>query len=238
MKYTFLGIFLFLTISVSLAQTTISGKIGYGFYSMGDLKKYQQVRLTSMTDVPVKIVDNFPPYINYKAFVSIPRHADRTKLRLYYGFQTTGSRISLTDYSGKLTFDMIVNGHMLGVEMEPVTTVLLNVINVRMLICVGTTTTFLKLKDQLSVGDQKVEDSYLFCSHGLDVEPGIRADYKYKRMSFGLSFGYLQDINLTFYKKGSPKTKLGYSSYDLVKPNWAGIRTGIEISVDLFNEDK
>lgn len=238
MKYTFLGIFLVLTTSFLLAQTTISGKIGYGFYSMGDLKKYQQARFNAMTDVPVQIVDNFPPYINYKAFVSIPRHTDRTKLRLYYGFQTTGSRISLTDYSGKLTFDMIVNGHMLGAEMEPVTTVLLKVINVRMLICVGTTTTFLKLKDQLSVGDQKVEDSYLFCSHGLDVEPGISADYKYKRMSFGLSFGYLQDINLTFYKKGSPKTKLGFSNYNTVHPNWAGLRTGIEISVDLFDKGK
>ena len=231
-------LFFILITSFVQAQVNISAKVGYGFYSMKDLKSFQEARLNEMTEIPAQIVDEFPPYINYKLFLSFPRDNDRTKLRYYLGFQTTGSRISLTDYSGKLTFDMIVNGYTAGVEFEPFSTVVLKVINIQGYICFGTTTTFLKLEDYLEIGEEKLEESYLFCSHGLDIEPGLKAGYKYKRLGFGLTLGYLQDINMTFYMKGSPKTKLGSSSFKTVHPNWAGLRTGIEISVDLFNKSK
>lgn len=227
------GVF-FLIASVSLqGQVVVSGKIGYGFYSMSELKSYQQARLKEMTEIPAQIVADFPAYANYKAFVLFPRSKDRYPLRLYYGFQTTGSRISLTDYSGKLTFDMTVNGHMLGMEVEPLSKVIFDVIYFKGYICFGATTSFLKMKDYIQVGTEKVEQSYLFCSHGLDIEPGLKMEYKYRRFGFGLSLGYLQDINMTFYMKGSPKAKLGYNSYNTIHPNWAGLRTGIEISFDL-----
>jgi hypothetical protein len=239
MKNCILNAIFFLLTSIALqGQVVVSGKVGYGFYSMSELKSYQQARLDEMTEIPAQIVDDFPAFINFKAFILFPRTQDHYPLRWYYGFQTTGSRISLTDYSGKLTFDMTVNGHMLGMEVEPFSKVIFDIINFKGYICFGTTTSFLKMKDNIQVGTEKVEQSYLFCSHGLDIEPGLKMEYNYRRLGFGLSLGYLQDINMTFYMKGSPKTKLGYSSYSTIHPNWAGLRTGIEISFDLSADKK
>jgi hypothetical protein len=232
-KSAILLLIFILIISISKAQITISGKVGYGFYSMSELKTYQRVQLNEMTGIPAKIVESFPPYLNYKAFISFPRDSRKNWVRYYLGFETTGSRISLTDYSGKLTSDMVLNAYKVGVELQPFSKRLFNTFDLKGYVCVGETTTFLKLIDLLQVGEETITQNYVFCSLGMDIEPGLRAIYKFKRVGVGLSMGYLLDVNGTFFMKGSPKNKLGFSSSDLIQPLWAGFRTGIELSIDL-----
>jgi hypothetical protein len=215
------------------AQVNVSGRIGIGFYSMSSLKDYQEKRIEALSPIPAEIVTEFPPDVNYKAFISFPGRDNQTRFRFYYGFQTTGSRISLADYSGNLTLDMIVNGHMLGAEFEAFSTPVLKVINLKGYLCLGTSTTILKMRDHLDVGENKQDESYTFYSHGLDVEPGLRATYKYKKLEFGISLAYLQDAELYFYMKGNKKVKLGYDSEHLVFPGWSGVRTGFEVSFNL-----
>jgi len=230
-----LTVFCIVTIIGTLpAQVNVSGRIGLGSYSMSGLKISQEKRIESLGEIPAKIVTNFPPYINYKAFISFPGSDNRTRFRFYYGFQTTGSRISLADYSGNLTMDMVVNGHMAGAEIEAFSTRVLKIIDIRGYLCLGATTTILKMKDHLEVGEEKQDESYTFYAHGVDLEPGLRATYKYKRLEFGLSVGYFQDVSGYFYIKGNRKVKLGYDSEHFIRPEWAGFRTGIEVSINLF----
>jgi len=237
-KYILFFILFLLFINLVQAQVNISGRIGLGFYFMSSLKDYQEKRIEALSPIPAKIVTEFPPYINYKAFISFPGKDNRTRFRFYYGFQTTGSRISLADYSGNLTLDMVVNGHMLGAEFEAFSTPVFKVISLKGYLCFGTTTTILKMHDHLEVGEEKQDASYTFYSHGIDIEPGLRATYKYKKFEFGVSLGYLQDAVLYFYMKGNKQVKLGYDSEHFTYPGWSGIRTGLEISVNLSGKTK
>jgi hypothetical protein len=235
----FISITLFISLVGSvIAQVNVSGRIGCGFYSMKSLEKYQMERMHRMSEIPAQLVTDFPPYINYKAFISFPRHGKPAKLRYYYGFQTTGSRISLTDYSGKLTFDQTVNGHMLGIEIGVFSTEITKFINLRGFFCFGATASILKMNDHLEIWEQEYNESFTFYSYGFDAEPGVLATYKYKKVTFGLSFGYLQDFATTFYLKGDKETKLIYNGDQFTHPDWAGLRTGLEVSFTLSGKSK
>ena len=237
-KYSLTVIFSLLLIGLLQAQINLSARVGYGFYSMSSLKTYQDKQLENLGEIPAQIVSNFPPYINFKAFISFQRKDYRTRFRFYYGYQTTGSRISLKDYSGELTLDLVVNGHMVGTEIEAFSTLIFDKIDLRGYFCLGTTTSILKMYNNLEVGEEKLNESYIFYSHGLDVEPGLRATYKYKKLDFGLSLGYFLDGTVYFYLKGNRDVKLGYDENNLVRPSWDGLRLGIEVSVNLFDKSK
>jgi hypothetical protein len=133
---------------------------------------------------------------------------------------------------------MVINGHMLGAEYEVFSTHVLKMINLKGYFCLGATTTILKMKDHIQVGENIQDAAFTFYSHGIDIEPGLRATYKYKKLEFGVSLGYLQDAVLYFYLKGNKQVKLGYDSDHLVYPGWSGIRTGLEVSVNLSGKDK
>lgn len=231
-------IFLVLLSLSTQAQVTLSGRFGYGFYSMKELSVFQQAHLESLTGIPAHVVSDFPPYINYKAFLSFEQSRRLSKLRFYYGYQTTGSRVSLTDYSGKLTLDLIVNEHSVGVEFDAFSRQVSKTIEIKGYLCFGANTTILKTKDHLEVGDYKEDANYIFYSHGLEIEPGIRAIYKYNKFGIGLSLGYLQDVNLNFYLKGDRKSYLSSDGENFIQPNWAGLRTGVEFSVDISGSHK
>ena len=237
-RYLFLVIIFLSLTGIVKAQVNVSGRIGLGFYSMSSLKDYQEKRIEALSPIPAEIVTEFPPYINYKAFISFPGKDNQTRFRFYYGFQTTGSRISLADYSGSLTLDLVVNGHMIGAEYEAFSTPVFKVINLKGYLCFGTTTTVLKMDDHLVVGEENQGSSYTFYSHGIDIEPGLRATYKYKKLEFGVSLGYLQDAVLYFYLKGNKDVKLGYDSEHLTYPGWSGVRLGMEVSVNLFDKSE
>ena len=239
MRKSTISLLLFLFIFVSLkAQLNITGQIGIGFYSMKSLEQFQKERLNRMPEVPAQLVSDFPPYINYKALISFPRKGKTAKCRYYYGFQTTGSRISLTDYSGKLIFDQTVNGHMAGVEVGLFTKQISRVINLRGSISFGAIATILQMRDYLEMWEEKYDMGYTYYAYGGDVEPGVLATYNHGNLSIGLSLGYLQDISTTFRFKGYNKSKLNYNGDQRVYANWAGLRTGLELSYTLFTKAK
>ncbi len=229
---------LLLVSMLTQAQVTLSGRIGYGFYSMKELSSFQEAHLESLSGIPAQVVSDFPPYINYKAFISFEQSRRLSKMRFYYGYQTTGSRVSLTDYSGKLTLDLIVDEHSAGVEFDAFSRLVSKMIEIKGYLCFGANTTILKTNDHLEVGDYREDANYIFHSHGLEIEPGLRAIYKYNKFGIGLSLGYLQDVNLNFYLKGDRKTYLSTDGENFINPQWAGLRTGVELSFDISGGHK
>lgn len=191
-----------------------------------------------MSEIPAQLVSDFPPFINYKAFISFPRNGNTAKCRYFYGFQTTGSRISLTDYSGKLTFDQTVNGHMLGVEIGIFSSGITKSIHIRGFMCLGATASILEMNDHLEIWEQEFDQNSTYYSYGFDMEPGVLATYKYKKVTFGLSLGYLQDVSTTFHLKGDKDAELIYNGDQHTHPDWAGLRTGLEVSFNLVGKGK
>lgn len=216
-------IFCFSLIAItSVAQITITGRAGYGTYAMSSVSAFQSNRLKE-SGLPAKLVENFPGFINYKIYLGKQSKENLTKF--YIGYLTSGARTSLTDYSGQLFLDIIANGIQAGIQRS--FTDKYGSFKLKYYFDMGTTTTFLSMKDYIRLGTETYSDTYLFMSHGLDFEPGVATGFQISRFNVEVYVGYMLDYSLSFYKKGSPRVKLGTSERDIARAEWRGLRTGI-----------
>lgn len=211
---------------ISRAQFSVAYQAGYGTYRMQSVSDYQQYVLKE-SNLPAEIVTQFPGYINHKLIIGLPFQSKINKL--YFGYLTTAGRISLTDYSGKWLFDQKLNGFQIGSKVDlPIKQ--FKDLELTGYLDFGFTTTFMELYQYLSIGDQEAEESYTFVGYGINIQPGLQISFIRPRYSLGAFLGYEQDIAKPFFKKGSPDINLGTSSENLAKPDWSGLRTGIEIN--------
>ena len=226
MKTKFLFILLAINLHlISFAQFSLAYQAGYGTYRMKSLSDYQQYALENAV-FPAEIVTQFPGYINHKVIFGLPFHSPINQI--YIGYLTTAGRISLTDYSGKWLFDQTLNGFQIGSKVSyPFKQ--FNDFELTGYLDFGITTTFLKLYQYLNIADEKFEESYTFIGYGVNFQPGLQLSFVRPKYSFGAFWGYEQDFAKPFYEKGSPDSKLGTSAQNLVKPDWSGLRTGLEI---------
>ncbi len=227
MKKSLFLIFFFLILSYSItAQVNLTLKAGYGTYSMGDVKEFQKAVL-SQYGLPGKIVTKFPGYINYRLYLGLPSVTDTYKI--YFGYLTTGGRISLSDYSGKWNFDMLMNGFQMGVHWsKPIKTT--DKFEVSGYVDFGVICSMLNMIDYMRVYEESVKNSQLYFAYGLNVQPGLEAVYKMSRFDIGCYMGLEIDMSTNFYMNGDPDYTLGIRENDLTRSSWSGIRTGIQIS--------
>nr|NQU93783.1 hypothetical protein [Bacteroidota bacterium] len=113
MKKSFVLLIIFMIASPMLAQPFRLGVgMGWASYNMHKLKELNEALLKSFP-VEAKITDSFPPWLMYSLQSSYSKNP-RVKMGLQYSFNSSGSRISSTDYSGEIHLDQIINGHSLG----------------------------------------------------------------------------------------------------------------------------
>ena len=223
-------IFLILLFAINLpiitrAQFSVAYQAGYGTYSMRSLSDYQEYVLKE-SNLPAEIVTQFPGYINHKLIFGFPIHSKINKI--YFGYLTTAGRISLTDYSGKWLFDQKLNGFQIGSKVDlPIKQ--LKDFELTGYLDFGFTTTFMELYQYLNIGDQEDEESFTFIGYGINIQPGLQIKFIRPQYSVGAFLGYEQDFAKPFFEKGNPDAKLGTSSQNLAKPDWSGLRTGLEI---------
>jgi len=208
------------------AQISFGYRGGYGSYSMKSLSAFQEAACSSSI-FPAKVVTQFPGYFTHRLYLGKPNWSPLNGA--YVGYLTTAGRISISDFSGKYMFDMVLNGFQDGFHLDEIISQAAG-IDFRGYLEFGATTTFLQLREYLKVGDEEVEETYRFMGHGIDVQPGISAMYQLSNFRFGCYLGYELSIAAAFYEQGNPKTKLGTSSSNLAKPEWTGVRTGIEVT--------
>ena len=227
MKKIFIIILLAINLpAITRAQFNMAYQVGYGTYSMSSLSDYQEYVLKE-SNLPAEIVTKFPGYINHKLIIGFPFQSKINKI--YFGYLTTAGRISLTDYSGKWLFDQKLNGFQIGSKVDlPIKQY--KDFELTGYLDFGFTTTFMELYQYLSIADQEAEESYTFVGYGINIQPGLQISFVQPRYSLGAFLGYEQDFSKPFFEKGSPDVKLGTSSQNLAKPDWSGLRTGVEIN--------
>jgi hypothetical protein len=99
---------------VSYAQVGISGRIGYGSYSMKGLKGFNKSVIQyyqNEYDIKLDQLEDFPAFGNY----SVEIFAQTKKsLRFSFGYsaQSTGSRAYYSDYSGSFKSDIIAHSNV------------------------------------------------------------------------------------------------------------------------------
>lgn len=225
------AIFLFLLFWVHnsevFSQTKLSYYTGYGIFMQSSLTKFQDINI-ELSGLPAKAVERFPGYITHKVYLSISDKFGK-QYTFYAGFQSTGGRISLIDYSGKWIYDMPLQGYQLGMRSEYNIKELKN-LKLRMYFDYGATFSSLKLKNHLVVGEEKFDESMNFIGLSLNCQPGFLVKTDFKNFSIGLQTGMEVDLGMSFFEAGYFKNKLGFTRETIVRPEWTGLRTGILLS--------
>ena len=228
-KYLFILFLLFSLYSAISAQVIITYHVGYGSYKMKSLKEFQQFVLEDRA-LPGQIVEQFPGYINQRLYIGIQQHPN---YKIYMGYLTTGGRISLSDYSGKWNFDMLVNGLQGGFHGE-IPFLKTNKVEFSGYLDLGVNFSKLELKEYIKVFDEVLTQTERFTAIGFNLQPGLSVCYKiFPMLKAGCYLGYEQSVSEPFNEAGSSKAQLGISQDNLTSPDWSGIRTGIQISYTL-----
>lgn len=112
-------ILLFISVNIK-AQFGISGNIGYGSYSMDNLKalnKAYQNQINTYYNLKLDQLENFPMFWNF-SFETFYQDSSNLRISLVYTYLSTGSRLYYEDYSGKYILDNIIAANVLGIKIS------------------------------------------------------------------------------------------------------------------------
>lgn len=100
------------------AQFTASYSVGYGEYKMKGVSELLEYVYGNMKEqlpgIPLKIVDDFPNYINHS--MDFGYRWKRHEAGLRFSYLTTGGKVAYADYSGSYEGKLIVNGCRVGLN--------------------------------------------------------------------------------------------------------------------------
>jgi hypothetical protein len=197
---------------------------GPGFYSMNTLKKISHDNMVSLP-FPARTVSNYPCFLFYQP--SLTLYLKPVRMGLIYSFQSTGSRVSSSDYSGEYIFDVSVWSHAPGVIIELPVPANQN-LELNLYCKLGVFLSEIKMKETLAIAGNNSDLSLNLNSISDFFEPGLRLSYQFnERMSLSLNIGYTKEFNRgNYYVEGSGnyiKPETNFSGSDF----WDGIRTGI-----------
>jgi hypothetical protein len=193
---------------------------GMAWYSMKDLKKLN-AECQALTPFETKLTSDFPVTIQWGAQAAV-RLLPYYFLGIRYTFNSTGSRVTESDYSGSYYFDQVVNGHTAGMinrfRFFNFGTVQLNVET-----NFGLVYSILKLNENLAITDTLFTDSEKYTSISMFLEPRLHTSFEWKYLRAGIYFGYFIDPWSTVVNTDKHEFE--------EKVSWTGFRFGIEIGV-------
>ncbi len=115
MKRLFLVVSFCVTIFSVNAQFRFDYHASYAAYNMKDLKSLMNRIKTSepFKNLGLQTVEDFPAYVAHS--VNIGYRVNSHEFGVKSGFYSTGGKLSVADYSGKLNTTLITNGYREGV---------------------------------------------------------------------------------------------------------------------------
>jgi hypothetical protein len=227
--YLFLLILLFTSPAFS-QQFSIGVRGGFGMYSMDLLNQFQQYR-TNGVQLPLKITENYPITPFYRGELALNDMKYIDKIAVFYGFFSTGARSAVSDYSGYANLDAVINGNQFGltVQKDFYKKGLLSVAG-----SVDASYLFSKLKttDVIEIYDLEnmtEKQEYSLVANGFAVEPGLVASCRLKPFIFQVNLGYLVDFSKKLHLNNNKDMVLSVYN-EPVKPQWTGLKFGLQIS--------
>ncbi|RPH33915.1 MAG: hypothetical protein EHM93_02795 [Bacteroidales bacterium] len=195
---------------------------GWGSYKMSELKDLNQYILKNNPLSP-KMISNYPSYYYYRP--SIIFAYKKVNFGLIFSHQSTGSRISIKDYSGEYLFDSKIKSNAFGILGE------VNVDPEKKLKFIlyselGFIKTQLTLTEFLKVFDNTItDDKYYFDSKNYYIEPGFKISYPLSFISLELNIGFFQQFGKKKFE-GDKDVSLTVNG-NKIKPDWSGLRFGL-----------
>ena len=190
------------------------------------LKSFNE-SISSRLPFETALTDNFPvtPYVgieagyNFKAFF----------IGVNYAFNSTGSRLTVTDYSGSYYFDIIQNGHLVSVTPGSFIEIANN-LKVYFVCDVGAIFSALILNERAYFTDfGEYKEWYDFNSRSFYARPQVRLSYEFFYFKVGLTAGYLLDSQGFFHVKGDRDRILKDYRNEQVISDWNGFSAGLSV---------
>lgn len=190
--------------------------LGYGFYNMGGLENLQSEISNTYPGLDIKPVNSFPPFLNYQIQV-IRKVSSKINLGLFFEFMTTGGRNAISDYSGEIRIDQIVNGYNSGLlfEKKIFERKIKNLFFTFQLSLIYST---LQVNENDKLYNQSFKNSTDFSSIGFGLEPGFSYEILSSPLIIRANLGFHVNLSKDFQLKENSNMTLQNS------PDWTGLR--------------
>jgi hypothetical protein len=234
------GIFLIMIslsfLEMSAQNFSIGFQSGMGFFRMEQIKNLNSELLSSL---PFKadLTSNTPPYLYFQPYIGF-NPIQKIEAGFFITLHSTGSRISLQDYSGQYLFDIFLKCYNPGLYLD-VKIVEQNCFSVCLYSEAGLVLSKMEISESLKIGIEEETEFQKFKSGDYFIKPGIKLKYSLKRCSFSCNLAYFGELfKQKLYSIEDKNTFLYDKEGNPVSANWSGIRMGLSWSININNIKK
>lgn len=201
---------------------TFKASMGYGFYNMKSLENFQNDISYTLPELNLKPVQSFPPFFNYQ-FMITKKFSSKINFGIFFEFLTTGGRNTISDYSGEINIDQIVNGYNFGLLFER------NIFagriqNLFFTFRLSYIYSTIQVEENVKLYDKSSSISTDFSSEGLGIEPGFSYNVLTSPVIISTNLGFNVNLSKDFSLKENSNSKL-----QNIKAEWTGLRLGLSI---------
>ncbi len=236
MKNKLMIILLILISSVAYSQQLkLALNSGLGFYKMEDLKEITSGVFEGLP-LDAKLISNYPSFLFYKPGVYIS--FNNFNLGVHGALNSTGSRISVKDYSGEYSFDTRIKSLAPSIYVDFTLFSFRKTSKLMISAEGGILFSELSIKENLKVFEQEISNASIdFKSENYFVEPGLKIEYALNsHISIEFHGGYLIQLGESGFD-----TYFYYPPYYYKEapfgPDWSGFRIGVTIVFFITKND-
>jgi hypothetical protein len=187
-----------------------------------------------------KQLSDFPPYWIFEAGIQSIPSDKKIGIGANFSFESTGSKMSLADYSGEYSNEFTLNSYGYSISFIYTLPLIKNLPNY-FDFKVGLKTTELFSDEFIKIGEVDSLSTMTAESNSFFFEPGFTINYPVSFFEVGLKLSYLLDFGGD-YKITSVNGSDKYNGYPIVLPynlskpiqsQWTGLRIRLNFSVNI-----
>lgn len=211
-------------------EFSVSFTAGAGTYRMQNLKTFIEIVNESLPFSP-GVVDEFPPYFWYAATASVIK--GDFNWGITFNYNSTGSRVSLKDYSGEYLSDRKLSSVSPGIIAGYLLPPLGSHFSFTPVAGIGVIISGMEVDETLVAAGDTVSDFHQdYRAFNFFAHPSVRFGWTISSMvSLELQAGYLLQFGNGQFKSITNRDPEGGIYH--VSPGWTGLRCGISIVISL-----
>lgn len=226
-------LFLLTSLTQGILAQDMAFEIGYGTYSMTDMKEFQQDILDDSDIAGAKVLENFPGFFQMK-FSVIAYNFERFSVGVNIGLLSTGGRTYYADYSGSLRIDNKLNGTHLGIMgLFPFYKKNDFLIDLQLTPSLIFTTS--QIESELIIGQNNDSEILDLVSTSITLETGFRLKYNFGKFFVGGFIGANLGLNNGLRLKSDRDALLVDNDGNNVITDWSGFRCSSFVGLSLWN---